>query len=159
MGYISKNLMGDEEIIYSAKIHWFIYIPSLFLLVLGIGLVSAGLSGDGESNTGMNVLGGFMVFLSPFSFIGALITRSTTELGITTKRVIAKTGWIRRHTVELNHSKVESFNVDQGIIGRIFGFGTVTIQGTGGGKTPIKGIDSPLKFRNEAVEIIDKKSN
>jgi hypothetical protein len=61
-----------------------------------------------------------------------------------------------RHTVELNHGKVESFNVDQSIFGRIFDFGTVVVNGTGGGKTPIPNIDAPLDFRRRAMETIDR---
>jgi hypothetical protein len=57
--------------------------------------------------------------------------------------------------MELNHSKVESFHVDQSILGRIFGFGTLVVNGTGGGKTPVPNIDSPLEFRREAMQTID----
>ena len=97
-----------------------------------------------------------MIFFGFARFLKALLTKLTTELGVTNKRVIAKQGWIRRDTTELNHSKVESFAVDQSIAGRIFGFGTVTIQGTGGGKTPIKNIDDPMRLRLEAMQVIDQ---
>jgi len=53
------------------------------------------------------------------------------------------------------YSKVESINVEQGIFGRIFDFGTLVINGTGGGKTPIPSIDSPLEFRKNAMQAID----
>lgn len=149
MGYIDKNLMNDEEVVYQARIHWFIYAPAIFLLLAGIPFtfigaasVSGAIAGGGE---GFFVIGISFILVALILIIRAFITRRTTELGITTKRVIAKIGLIRRNTIELNHSKVESFNVDQSILGRILDFGTIIIQGTGGGKTPIKGIDSPLK--------------
>jgi uncharacterized membrane protein YdbT with pleckstrin-like domain len=69
--------------------------------------------------------------------------------------VIAKFGFIKRTTIELNHSKVESFHVEQGVFGRIFGFGTLHINGTGGGITPVPGIADPLGFRRKAMEAID----
>ena len=72
-----------------------------------------------------------------------------------TARIIANHGLIRRKTTELNHSKVESFAVDQSILCRILVYRTVTIQGIGGGKTPINGIDDPLTFRKEAMQVID----
>lgn len=157
MGYIDKNLMGSEEVVYTAKIHWFIFVPPLIFLFAGIWLMGSGVGAtEPGSGGGFVVFGVTFVIVSIAGFISALITRATTELGITTKRVIAKVGLIRRNTIELNHSKVESFVVDQSVFGRIFDFGTLVIQGTGGGKTPIKGIDSPLKFRQEAMEIIDK---
>jgi len=87
--------------------------------------------------------------------VNSLIIKRTTELAITSKRVIVKTGLIRRNTTELNHSKVESFSVDQGILGRILGFGTLVLTGTGGGKTKISNIASPLDFRRKAMETVD----
>ena len=75
------------------------------------------------------------------------------------RSVIAKFGFIKRSTIELNHSKVESFHVDQSVLGRIFGFGTLHINGTGGGITPIPNISDPLGFRRKAMEAIDASQN
>lgn len=150
MGYVDKNLMSGERVVYKAKIHWFIFVPGIVLFVVGIFLFGV----DKERGAGP-VIGTIAVLLAIFSVIKALITKVSTELAITSKRVIAKVGLIRRNTVELNHSKVESFNVGQSIFGRIFGFGTLIINGTGGGKTPIPSIDSPLEFRRNAMEAID----
>lgn len=160
MGYIDKNLMDGEEVLYKAKIHWFIYLSPLFWLLIGIFLISVDADATDTSDIAAYfvLVGIVLIVLAIAKLIGAWITRSTTELGITTKRVIAKFGLIRRSTVELNHSKVESFTVDQSIFGRIFGFGTLVIQGTGGARTPISGIASPLTFRKEAMQIIDKTS-
>ena len=58
--------------------------------------------------------------------------------------------------MELNHSKVESLVIDQGIIQRMLNVGTIVVQGTGGGKTPIPNIDEPLIFRTNAMEMIDR---
>jgi uncharacterized membrane protein YdbT with pleckstrin-like domain len=137
--------MRDETIVYKANIHWFIFIPGIIFFIIGLFLLS------GEPNP----FGGIAILIAIFSLIKAFITRTTTELAITSKRVIAKIGLIRRSTIELNHNKIESFNVDQGIFGRIFGFGTLIVNGTGGGKTPISNIDDPLEFRRNAMETID----
>ena len=59
--------------------------------------------------------------------------RWTTELSVTNHRVIYKRGFIRRHTVEMNMDKVETVNVDQSILGRIAGYGTIHVLGTGQG--------------------------
>jgi uncharacterized membrane protein YdbT with pleckstrin-like domain len=150
MSYVENNLMVGEKVVYGAKIHWFIFVPGVALIVLGIYLFTIGR----ESGIGP-ILGTVAVVLALISLIKALIFKISTELAITTKRVIAKVGIISRHTVELNHSKVESFNVEQSIPGRIFGFGTLVVNGTGGGKTPIPNIDSPLVFRRRAMETID----
>ena len=85
-------------------------------------------------------------------FIAPLIDRWTDEFAITNKRVVIKTGLISRKTVEMNLSKIESVNVDQSIFGRLFGFGSIQIIGTGGTKEEFKNIASPLKFRKAFQE-------
>jgi uncharacterized membrane protein YdbT with pleckstrin-like domain len=151
MGYVSGNLMPGEKIVYQAKIHWFIFVPGALLFVVGAALSSVKIQhGVGP------IAGGIVVLVALYWLLKALVAKISTELAVTSKRVIAKTGLIMRHTVELNHGKVESFNVDQSIFGRIFDFGTVVVNGTGGGKTPIPNIDAPLDFRRRAMETIDQ---
>ena len=86
-------------------------------------------------------------------FISPLIDRYTDEFAITNKRVIVKTGLISRKTLEMNHSKIESVNVEQSIVGRIFGFGTIRIVGTGGTKESFTNIKKPLTFRKRFQEL------
>lgn len=86
-------------------------------------------------------------------FIAPLIELLTSEFVITNKRVIVKVGFISRRTVELNLAKVESINVDQSIGGRIFGYGTVNIIGTGGTKEPFANISAPLDFRKQFQQV------
>ena len=59
-----------------------------------------------------------------------------------------KTGFIQRKTFEMSLDKVESVDVNQSILGRIFDYGDVTIMGVGEGEEDIKTIASPLEFRN-----------
>lgn len=86
-------------------------------------------------------------------FIAPLIDKATDEFAITNKRVIIKTGLISRRTFEMNHSKIESVNVDQGIIGRILGYGTIRIVGSGGTKEIFPRINRPLTFRKKFQEL------
>ncbi len=64
-----------------------------------------------------------------------LVDYRSTELAVTNKRIITKSGLIQRNTTEMFLEKVESIQVDQGILGRIFDFGSITISGTGGDKS------------------------
>lgn len=164
MSYVNENTTHGEDILYEAHIHWFIFIPGGLMLTIGACLFSVGIGiiapmAFGQFAYGAEFiaifLGLFLILSAVFSLIRAMIIKLTTELAITTKRVIAKIGLVRRSTVELNHSKVESLNVEQSITGRILDFGTVIVNGTGGGNTPIPGIDAPLDFRRKAMEIID----
>jgi Bacterial PH domain len=86
---------------------------------------------------------------------GAVIRRRTTVLAITSRRIIAKFGFIRRHAIELNHNQLESVHVDQSVTGQVLDFGTLIINGTGGGTTPIPGVSHPLTFRRCAMEVVD----
>ena len=87
------------------------------------------------------------LFLSPF------IANYSDEFAITNKRVIIKTGLIARHTLELNLTKIESVNIDQNIWGRILGYGSIQIIGTGGTKETFINIKKPLKFRKKFQEL------
>jgi uncharacterized membrane protein YdbT with pleckstrin-like domain len=78
----------------------------------------------------------------------AFIRRASTELAVTDQRVIYKTGLLARHTLEMNRGKVESVAVDQTLLGRLFGYGTVIVRGTGSTLEPIRNISDPLTFRS-----------
>lgn len=149
--YIDSNLTSSERVIQEAQVSWWSQWP--FLLVGGFLL----LSGFGASlgNTGG---GGFMLFLA-LLFIGSAVLRvMTTELALTNKRVIAKTGFIRRNTIELRLEKVEGLMVSQGIFGRLLNYGSVLVSGTGGIKTPIPFISHPTQFRMVVNEFLENPS-
>ena len=150
MSYVDRNLMDGEEVVYKGQLHWIIFAESVSLFAVGSVFIFIH-----DKDGYLLYLTWILWFMAGLSFLKSYINKLTTELAITTKRVIAKWGLIRRTTVELNHSKVESFNIDQSILARILGFGTLIINGTGGGKTPIPNVASPLTFRREAMQIID----
>jgi uncharacterized membrane protein YdbT with pleckstrin-like domain len=89
----------------------------------------------------------FTLFIAPY------IQLKTSEFAITNKRVIVKTGFISRKILEMNLNKVETVNVEQSIWGRMLGFGTIIIVGTGGTKEVFDDIYSPLKFRRKFQEL------
>jgi len=71
-----------------------------------------------------------------------------TEIAVTDRRVIVKTGLIRRHTAEMNMDKVESVTVYQSILGRLLNYGSVHVRGTGEGLGHLDYIKSPIELRN-----------
>ncbi|CAI1715215.1 Bacterial membrane flanked domain [Serratia quinivorans] len=91
--------------------------------------------------------------------LNVVIKIITTELALTNKRIIAKFGFIRRSTVELRLEKVESIGVDQSILGRILGYGTIVVKGTGGTATPIPSISKPLEFRRVVNNHLEDENN
>ena len=148
MSYVESNLMPNEYVVCTAKVHWCVYIPGAILL--GLAFLN-GVAGGFGGNPMVSVF----IMAAVIFLIRARLIQTCTEVAVTSKRVIVKTGMVRRHTVELNHSKLESFQVSQGIFGRILGYGTLTITGTGGVRTPINSIEKPLEFRRSAVATVD----
>ena len=129
--YVETNLIKDELIKYEGKTSVWSLLPKLilglvFLPVFGIGLLF---------------------------WVSAAITYYTTELAITNKRVVAKSGLIRRKTIEMNIPKIESLRVEQGFLGRAFNFGSILISGAGNPQAPILGISEPIRFKNRYFEV------
>lgn len=144
MGYIEENLMVGEKVSYRAKLHWVIFLwAAIFLFIAIIGFAS-----------GSGTVGGLFIFLAALTGFFSFINYSTSEFGVTNKRVLVKVGWIRRHSLETLLTKVEGIGVNQGILGRIFGYGTIVVTGTGGTKEPFHKIDAPLEFRKRVQEQI-----
>lgn len=133
--YIESNLTTNEKIIKKAQVSWWsqtaMFIMGLLTIAIGIGILF---------------------------FIVAILRVMTTELALTNRRVMAKTGFIRRDSVELRLEKVEGIIVNQGILGRLLNYGTIVISGTGGIRTPIPFIRNPLEFRRVVNEYLEDAS-
>ena len=87
-------------------------------------------------------------------FISPVLQRWADEFVITNKRVVIKQGLISRKTFEMNLSKIESVNVDQSLFGRLFGYGSITIIGTGGTRETFNNISKPIEFRRHFQELV-----
>lgn len=146
MSYIEKNLMNGENILYRGKLHWVVFLWPVIWFVVAIMFFSGG--GDTAA------AGGLLVLIAIITGIASFINYKTSEFGITNKRVIVKVGFIRRNSLEVLLNKVEGIQINQGMLGRILGFGSVTVSGTGGTKDPFHKIDAPLEFRRKAQEQI-----
>jgi uncharacterized membrane protein YdbT with pleckstrin-like domain len=168
MSYVKENLMPNEKILFSARIHPAIFLPSIFTfaLTLVICIYAFNLAGRqgmiSSTPSGSSLLSGMVLCFSGILFLYSLmllleeiIIKLTTEFAVTNRRVIAKTGFIRRHTLEMLLSKIESVAVRQGILGRILNFGTVSVTGTGGTKESFRAIVGPLAVRSKINQIIE----
>jgi len=140
MGYVESNLLPNEQITYRASIHWIIY--ALPAIVFSVAII-VGLGGGGWIAGA--VIGGIAVVL----FLPPWIRAASSEFAITNKRVLIKVGLVRRHSLELLLQKVEGIGVDQSILGRILGYGTITVSGVGGTKEAFQMISRPLEFRRQ----------
>jgi len=153
MSYVDRVIEPGEEVVYRAPLHWVLYVPGLVLGVGAFAVLSYAfiLRDDPQDFLREAVLGIAILGLLAAAMVLAVafIRRHSTEVAVTSKRVIYKTGLVRRITSELTVAKIETVIVEQGIWGRMFDFGTVIIRGTGGGMEPVPNVADPLTFRNK----------
>lgn len=128
MSYVDETLTTGEQIRYRAEIHWAIFVPHLFLMLFLVGMVT--------------------VFF-------AAARRASTEIAVTNRRVIIKTGLASRKTLEMNLGKVETLSVNQSVLGRLFGYGTIQVIGSGGTAEPLPYVANPLDLRKAIQEARD----
>jgi len=133
-----------------SKIHWIVYAPGIALIAAGVAAAIAA-GGLAEAAVYGRMAAALIAVLGLLSLASAWFRRWTTELAVTDRRIVYKRGFIRRHSIEMNMDKVESVDVEQSVLGRIFDFGDITVRGTGTGIEPLRGIDSPLEFRNHVT--------
>ena len=143
MGYVENHLLPGERITYRAHLHKLILVVPLIASVL---LVAAAAYAFTQA---ANLLGVILLVVALLPLLFAWIEYTSSEFAVTDKRVVIKVGFIQRRTMETMLTKVEAIGVDQGILGRIFDFGTITVTGTGGTLESFKNIGDPLEFRRQ----------
>ena len=148
MHYVRRVLQPGENVVHATRMHWIIFLPAMLWLAGALVLWIFGLSRDGDLRIGGEALAAIALIFGIAAGTPAFIRWISTELAVTDRRVIYKAGLISRHTLEMNRSKVESVDVDQSLLGRMLGFGTIVVRGTGGSLEPIRMISDPLTFRS-----------
>jgi uncharacterized membrane protein YdbT with pleckstrin-like domain len=131
LDYIESNLVPGEKVLYKTRLHWIVLIwPVLMGLVLGgagsvfvIGGYEA--SGKGNSYPGMIIVGLFFVVGAAILLGVGLIRKNSTEVAVSNKRVLIKTGFITRKSIEVLLLKVESIGVNESFLGQALGYGSV----------------------------------
>jgi len=152
MAYYTKVLQPDETVKVVGRLHWSLYLRALFVVVVALArLLGSDRLPDPTWQQYARLAGGVVGVLGILLLLAAWIRRQATEIVVTDRRVIFKRGLLARHTVEMNVSKIETVDVEQGLGGRLWGYGTLMIRGTGAGFEPLIGVGSPLAIRNAIV--------
>lgn len=173
--YISSALIPGETILYQATTHWFFYLDvgAILLVLLSSYLLISNPEFMREDLPTISL--GLPSFLSKkeieisvwhlglviLLWIGLMILwevfviKQTTELAITSRRIIAKFGLLNRTMIELKLRRFESITIDQSLLGRILNYGTITITGMGGVKTIVPCIVAPLKFKKVLWQVLE----
>jgi len=158
LSYVEKHLISGETIQYQTKLHWIVMLGHVAIAavfeLLAITFLVAAFSRPARAKPmpshGAVYLGALICFLvGAVLFCIGLLKRNVTEMAVTNKRVIVKTGLAERRTTEILLSRIESVVVDEPAIGRILGYGTVIVRGTGGTPEVFEKIYRPLEFREQ----------
>jgi len=162
MGYIEKNLISGEKVLYRTRLH---SVAVLFPLLTGVLLMGGGFvclyvsMANRTASTADSKLwaiaGLALIILGAITVTTAILKRNATEMAVTNRRVLIKTGITSRRTIELLLSRVESIVVEEPFFGRMLGYGTVIVRGTGGTPEPFPLIARPMEFRRHVQEQIE----
>ncbi len=131
MSYIDESLSTGEQVSTLFKLHWVTRIPLALWLLLGIPTL------------------GITLVIALYEYLRV----RHIEQGVTNKRVIFKTGIISRKSEEMKLASIETVEIDQGIIGRIFGFGNVKVTGRGTSDVLFRTVADPMAVKR-AIESI-----
>lgn len=181
MLYVQQALAADEKLIYVARFHWFYDVQAVMGIVWGlffsisllisvqvlIGYLPVKIAdmfltvplepGDGWLDIVRNMhpaikLAALFIFLmGVLRFAQMMVTKVTTEIVVTTNRIIFKRGLIARNVGEMSIDRIESVSVQQSFWGRIFDFGRLIVHGMGVGEMIMPNLAEPIRFR-KAIE-------
>lgn len=166
MSYIDSNLVPGEAVIFRTRLHWIVMFwrvvfGCLLLALPGLLLLRYALSQAGtDIGTGtlhfMEGAGIALLIAGLVAILTGMLRRNATEMAVTTRRVMIKTGLTSRRTIEMLLNKVESIEVSETTFGRIVGYGTIVVIGTGGTLEPFHEVAKPLAFRSAVQQQIEK---
>ena len=131
VSYIEDSLSAGERIESLFKLHWFAWVPVWLWAILAIPTI------------------GLTLFVALYVYLQLRFT----EQGVTNKRVILKKGVISRKTEEMKLTSIETVEIQQGIWGRLFGFGSVKVTGRGISNLVYKGIDDPMAVKRQIESV------
>jgi uncharacterized membrane protein YdbT with pleckstrin-like domain len=161
MSYVKDNLLPNEKVLFTPRVHPTVFLRPLLPFVgawlfvfLAVGLPQDQAISGGAFTGYLLGVGGLLLVVAIVFWLQALIMVLTTQFAVTNKRVIARTGLIRRRSLVMLLSKIHSVAVKQDIFGRLLDLGTVTIAGTGGTGQAFQAIRSPLTVRTEINQTI-----
>lgn len=165
MSYIDANLIPGEKVVYQTRLHWVVMLGHILFACFVLGLPGGILlyyarrkdAHASPQNEHLMVGGaGVLLVSAVVVIIAGLVRRNATEMAVTTRRVVIKTGLAARKTIEMLLNKVESIEVSETTVGRILGYGTIVVIGTGGTSEPFHKMARPLEFRSQVQQQIEK---
>ena len=136
--FLRKALAADEEVLVEARLHWTSYLVANAELFLAFLLAFASIK-----ESVLILLGVFFLILGLYGRLKA----SSTQMVVTNKRVICKTGILAINTEELKNAKIESVEIRQSIMGRLLGYATISFSGTGTSDVFFNDVEDPWETK------------
>lgn len=158
MGYVEKNLVPGETLAYRTGCHWIVMfwplVGGAVLGFVGFAFFAGGwmATRNGGRYEGAMVWGALALSGAVALIGGGIIRRFATEVAVSNRRVLIKTGLLSRRSVEVLLPKVESIGVEESFVGRILGYGSVIVRGTGGTFETFDKIVHPNDLRRQVQE-------
>ena len=149
MSYVDGNLITGERVIYRSRLHWLVLLPPALLFVLWLPLAWYLAQGEWAGFAWLPIVVGVI------AIVPAIIRRQSSEFAVTNKRVMMKTGVFTTRSVELFLNKIEAITVDQNLGGKLFGYGDITITGSGGTNESFSLLQGPVQFRRAVQSVTD----
>lgn len=144
MSYVNRTLGRNERILYLTGYHWLYWVGTTLIVAPFLAVAIGGLPWNGWDY--------FYLALTAVPFVCGVyyfIHGIALEVAVTTDRFVKKTGLISIKTEEVSLDKIEEVNVNETILGRIFGYGNVDVHGTGAGAIQVRMLGDPVRLRRE----------
>jgi uncharacterized membrane protein YdbT with pleckstrin-like domain len=163
MSYIDASLVPGETVVYQTRLHWVVMLRHILLALLLFAGAAAlliyflhhpelSIASKHVTEAGAAAL----LLCGLVAIIAGAVRRNATEMVVTTRRVVVKQGLVSRKTIEMLLNKIETIEVSEPMIGRMMGYGSITMIGTGGTSEPFHKIAHPLQFRGEVQQQLEK---
>jgi len=164
MSYIRSNLVPGEILIYQTRLHWIVMLGHILVGCLLLALPGAVLLYYAFRQSGFQIAtlhlmqgaGAALLIAGIVAILMGMVRRNATEMAVTNRRVVIKTGLASRKTIEMLLNKVESIEVNETTFGRLLGYGVIVLIGTGGSTEPFRNIAHPLEFRSQVQRQTEK---
>jgi uncharacterized membrane protein YdbT with pleckstrin-like domain len=144
MSYVRRTLGNKEAVLFSTGYHWLYWLG---VILLTSPFCATALMAIAYGSWYYLLLA---ILLVPFYFgLVRFVHGIALEVAVTSDRFVKKTGFVSINTEEMSIDKIEEVNVEETILGRIFGYGTVSVHGTGAGDIKVYMVTDPVNLRRE----------
>ena len=149
--------MQDEKVTYEAQLHPIVFLVPIIIAVLGCACLALPFERIEDAwfqQHAWLLRIALMLLLWVIAAIRAVEVHGGKRYVVTNRRLIFKRGIIRRRSHELLLRKCEGVQTEQSIMGRLLGFGSVTVT-TGEVTNTYDYIRNPMRFSTMINQMID----